>query len=55
MNLIELAPDTERWRALENAVMNLRVPQNVEKFLDQMRYRHLLKKASPAWSLISFN
>jgi hypothetical protein len=30
---IGLAQDRERWRALENTVMNLRVQSNVGKFL----------------------
>jgi len=29
---IDLAQDRDRWRALENAAINLRLSQNAEKF-----------------------
>jgi hypothetical protein len=33
MDWIELAQDRDRWWALLNAAMNLRIPYNVENFL----------------------
>jgi hypothetical protein len=33
MDCIDLAQDSDQWRALVNTAMNLRVAQNIAKFL----------------------
>ena len=45
MEWIELAQDKERWRALVNAIMNLRVPYNAEDFLTGRQLVRLSRRA----------
>jgi hypothetical protein len=35
MDWIDVAQDSDQWRALVNTVKNLRVPYNVRKFLSR--------------------
>jgi hypothetical protein len=45
MNWIDLAQNREQSRALANAVMNLRVPQNFQKFLNSCTISSFPKRA----------
>jgi len=47
---ISLAQDSDRWRAIMNAVTNLRVPPNVGDFLTSCKPVSFSRRTRTAWS-----
>jgi hypothetical protein len=45
MDWIDLAQDKDQWRGLVNMVMDLRVPQNAEKFLSSRTIGGISRRA----------
>jgi hypothetical protein len=45
MDRIDPAQERDKWRALVNTVMNLRVPQNAGKFLSSCRFGFSSRRA----------
>jgi hypothetical protein len=50
MDWIRLVRDRDKWRALVNTLMNLRVSIRRWRILEQLKDWWLLKKGSAAWN-----
>jgi hypothetical protein len=50
MDWVDLAQDTDRLRAIVNAIMNLQGPKKYGEFLDYPRTCWLVRKDSAPWN-----